>query len=476
MKKLLLERELAARLSRKSLAHYTRAMFSVIEPKTVYHHGWHIDAISEHLEAVSKFQIKKLIIMTPPRCMKSIITSVMWPSWDWLTFPEHRFLFTSYAQSVSMQDSIKCRDIIESQKYQEWFHPEWKIVDDQNTKSRFKNSAMGERIATSVDGVSTALGGDFIVGDDLISAKDCFSDTKRKEANDYWTKTMSTRGNNPEKHAHVLIMQRLHEKDPAGVWASEMGSDVEVLKLPAEYDPKIFSTTSLNFTDPRTEAGELLWKEHMTPASLASLRKTLGSMQASAQLQQDPKPADGGTFKRAWWKFYKERPGNFIDIVQFWDCAEEDGDDNDYSTGVTWGRTATGFYLLDIWRNKVKAPDLERAIKTNYDKWAPHGCSAVVIEKKSNGTAVQQNLLVSTTLPIIPFVPTVSKIVRASAATPTVEAGNCYLPEGASFVEDFISEHEKFPLSEHDDQVDTTSMMREYFCTRNISEPRVRRL
>lgn len=465
--------EIAARYARGSLAAFTRAMWSVIEPHTLYKHNWHIDAISDFMEAVSKFQIKKGVIMVPPRCMKSITASVMFPAWVWLNHPHRRFLTSSYASSLSVLDAIKMRSIIESPKYQQMFHPDWKLSADQDTKANFQNTKKGQRISTSVSGIATGLGGDHIIGDDLISTQDAASEVIRKEAVDHWLKTLATRGNDPDKHSRTLIMQRLHEKDPAGEWIREDKS-VEYLRLPAEYDPKIISFVSIPFKDPRTEEKQLLWPEHFKKENVEDLKQSLGGLASHAQLQQDPRAAEGGTFNRKWWKFYKEKPEDIYEIAQFWDCAEEDGVKNDYSTCATWGRSPTGFFLLDIWRMKVKAPALEMAVKNNYAKFAPLGCNAVIIEKKSNGTATLQNLLASTTLPLIPFVPTVNKVIRASAATPTVEAGNCYLPEGQAWVEDFISEHEKFPLGEHDDQVDTTSMMREYMGTRNISEPRVR--
>jgi hypothetical protein len=40
--------------------------------------NWHIDAICEHLTAVSNGQIKRLAISMPPRHMKSLSVAVSW--------------------------------------------------------------------------------------------------------------------------------------------------------------------------------------------------------------------------------------------------------------------------------------------------------------------------------------------------------------------------------------------------------------
>ena len=58
----ILEKELAKRRATKSLAYFSKIMWNVIEPGVKYQHNWHIDAISEHLEAVTKNEIKNLII------------------------------------------------------------------------------------------------------------------------------------------------------------------------------------------------------------------------------------------------------------------------------------------------------------------------------------------------------------------------------------------------------------------------------
>ncbi len=456
-----------------SLHSFTRLCWNVVEPKEKFVDGWHIHAISEHLQAVTRGEIRNLIISVPPRHMKSIEVCVMWPAWVWLTQPSKRWIFGSYAQSLSIRDSIKCRRVLESGIYQHTFNPQWSLSDDQNQKTRFNNTATGYRIATSVDGTGTGEGGDFIVVDDPIKATDAESDVRRQNVIDWWDNEMSTRGNNPETVGKVIIMQRLHQNDLAGHCAKQGG--YEVLRLPAEYDCKP-SVTSIGWQDPRKEMGELLWPERFTKRSLAEIKKQLGSRQTAAQLQQDPKSSEDGLFKRKWWKSYKELPakGQWLAIVQFWDTAQKPGISNDNSVCATWIQTMSGLYLAELFKDKLEYPQLKLAIKNMAAKWQPN---AIQIEDKSSGISLLQDLRQETTLPLIAYNPGQSdKQVRAAAATPTVEAGNCYLPEGVSWVEDFIKEHEQFPDGDNDDQVDTTSQMVEHFSRKSQYKPRVRSL
>jgi len=468
----ILEKELAKRRATKSLAYFSKIMWNVIEPGVKYQHNWHIDAISEHLEAVTKNEIKNLIINIPPRFMKSILVAVMWPAWVWTFKPNARWLFASYSHTLSKRDSIKCRSIIESKWYRDLFLPEWVLASDQNEKMRFLNSAQGYRVATSVGGSGTGEGGDFVCVDDPHKAMDALSDVKRKNVIDWWVQEMSTRGNNPKSSHKVIIMQRLHEKDLTGAMLET--KEYELLKIPAEFEPEKRYYTKLEWTDPREDKNELLWPARFGRKELDALKKSLGSQAASGQLQQEPTPSEGGLFKRRWWQYYSEMPQGITRIVQFMDCAQKVGITNDYSVCATWGETPSGYFILDLWRGKVEAPELEITTIAQYNKWKP---SALVIEDKSSGSSLIQTLRRKTKLPVIPYDPKKrDKQVRAAAATPTIEAGKVFLPRSASWLSDFIEEHERFPLTDHDDIVDTTSMAVEYFATKRKPSYRIRQL
>jgi len=460
--------------SRRKLLDYIEIMWPIIEPSRRFISGFHIQAICEHLEALEKEDFRNLLINVPPGHMKSIACCVMYPSWVWIDKPQTRFLTASYAESLSIRDALKHRDIIKSDKFNRLYRPDWSLKDDQDQKKKFINTATGYRIATSVGGAGTGERADTIICDDPIKATEVSSEVIRQKASDWWFQTMATRDSDPKKTKRILIMQRLHEKDLAGEILSR-GSDYEKLILPAEFEPKKVSYTKI-WKDPRTKEGELLWPQQYGPSEIKQAKKDLGSFGYAGQFQQSPVPVEGGLFKRKWWKFYKERPAVAGQVVQFWDCAAKPGISNDYSSCATWLKIPTGYYLLDLWREKVEAPQLYRAIQMNFNKWS-HLCQAIVIEDASAGTSAIQWLRQSTTLPVLAFSPHgQSKEIRASAATPTVESGNCFLPEGHTLIEDFIKEHESFPNGEHDDMVDTTSMMVNHFARLNISHPRMRQL
>ena len=198
---------------RRSLREFIKSSWGTIEPARDFYDNWHTDAISEHLEAVAHGDIKRLIINVPPRHMKSISVAVALPAWVWTIMPQKRFLFASYALSLSVRDSVKCRRLIDSQWYKTHFGQTFELTSDQNQKQRFENDKTGYRIATSVDGALTGEGGDIIVIDDPHNVREAESSAVRESVLDWWDQAMQTRLNDPKTGAFVIIMQRVHEND-----------------------------------------------------------------------------------------------------------------------------------------------------------------------------------------------------------------------------------------------------------------------
>ena len=150
----------ATKAAERSLVEYVRQAWDVLEPATDYIHGWHVEVICEHLEAVTRGEIKNLIINVPPGCMKSLLVSVMWPTWDWIAHPHRRYLTASYAQTLSTRDALKSRRLLQSQWYQERWGDRFALTSDQNQKTRYDNDRSGFRVALSVGGAVTGERGD----------------------------------------------------------------------------------------------------------------------------------------------------------------------------------------------------------------------------------------------------------------------------------------------------------------------------
>lgn len=504
-----------------SLRTFNRLAWKIVEPSTPYVSSWHIDCIADHLEAVTAGQIRRLIINIPPRAMKSLSTCVFWPAWEWISAPHVRWLFASYAQSLSLRDSVKCRRLIQSRGgadasgslmqrigYQGLLSlvhgpDHWRLTGDQNAKEKFENTSTGFRLATSVDGTATGEGGDRIVVDDPVSASQARSEAKRVGANQWWDETMTTRYNNALATA-VIVMQRLHEEDLTGHLVEKGGW--HHLCLPAEYEPKhpfvyperVFVEEQVVEVaasgddggveerviparilpgDPRTEPGELLEPVRLGVAKLAELGAALGSYGYAGQLLQRPAPSEGGMFKKGWWRRYPvdQLPPVWERQVASWDMRFSDSQSkaSSYVVGQLWGIDGPNFYLLAQIRGKLSFTESVRAVQS----LALHEPAAVtkLIEAKANGPAVIDQLKLKVA-GLTPIEPEGGKEVRASAVLPYVEGGNVYLPAGEfipappgyerTLVEDFIYEHSIFPNGANDDQVDGLSQFVNWWTAR----------
>jgi predicted phage terminase large subunit-like protein len=465
--------ELDQEAARRHLRDFVWQAWAVIEPSTPFVPGWHIDAIIEHLEAITNGQIRNLLLNVPPRHMKSLLVSVFWPAWEWIRWPERRWLYSSYGAQLSIRDSIKCRRLIESPWYRQRWGDRFALTSDQNTKGRFDNNRSGYRLATSVGGAATGEGGDRIVCDDPHNVQEAESDAIRKATLDWWDVVISTRVNDPKTAAKVVVMQRCHQQDLSGHLLEQGGW--EHLCLPAEYEGPI-RPTSIGWSDPRQEHSELLWPERFGPPEIESLKVSLGSYAAAGQLQQRPSPAGGGILKRHWFRFWQPpeanlppvivrlpdgtqqsiilaRLGRIDEVIQSWDCAFKDLATSDYVVGQVWGRVGAAYLLLDQVRGRLDYPSTVKAVVELSRKWPM--CIAKLIEDKANGSAVIQML--SGSIPgLLPVNPEGGKVARAAAASPLIEAGNVYLPHPhyAPWVNDFIEECAAFPNGAHDDQVD----------------------
>ncbi len=467
-----LERRAHARDLSGSLRLFTQEAWHIIEPGYKYKHNFHIDAISEGLEACAKRDIRRLLINIPPRHMKSLSVTVLWPAWWWTFDPMIRFLTASYGDKLALRDARKSRKVLQS----EWYQALWPLVfsSDQNTQGRYENAATGYRIATSVGGVATGEGGDVIIIDDPHKTDEIESDVERQKVLDWHDGTISTRFNEPERGVEVIVMQRLHEKDLAGHVLEQGGW--EHICLPAEYDPK---HPFIWPDDPRAAPGELLWPDRFTREAIDELKHKLGSYQTAGQLQQIPTAREGDLLKRAHWRYFSpklldepKRLPAFRLVVASWDTAFKEKTDSDFVVGTIWGSNLADRYLLRKVRERMSFGATKRAMKEvrqwMQDTW-PNARIVVLIEKSANGVDIIAELKREIT-GVIPVVADRDKRVRAQAAEPTLEGGNCFVPGAAdadlsgpdlartpAWVQEFIEELAKFDKGEYDDQVDSWS-------------------
>jgi predicted phage terminase large subunit-like protein len=444
--------------ARRHLHEFVQQAWPHVDPDP-FVDGLHLRAICEHLEAVSRGEIRNLVINIPPRHSKSTIVSVMWPAWEWIDRPERRWLCSSYAQNLSVRDSVKCRRLLLSPWYQERWGANFRLMGDQNAKIRFDNDAGGYRIATSVGGIGTGEGGDLVLVDDPHNVMEAESDLQRQEVLDWWDATMSTRGNNPKTVARVIIAQRVHEADLCGHVLGKGG--YEHLCLPAEYEPAhpYRRVTALGFSDPRRVEGELLCPERFGPEEIARIKADLTPLRAAGQLQQRPAPREGAIFKLEWFRSVPERPVQ-AQQVRAWDLAATDGAKNDYTCGVRMSRTREGLFVIeDVVLGRWTPAERDRVILNTAQKDGP-GCAIWIEQEPGSGGIAQVDalLLQLAGYPARGHRSTGDKVTRADPLAAQLEAGNVRLYADLPHRDLYEAQMVTFPAGAHDDAVDASSL------------------
>jgi hypothetical protein len=479
-----LESPLERALCRESLSAYIRLAWPIIEPATTYLHNWHLDLMAEYLTACTDGQITRLVINIPPRYMKSIATSIMWPTWVWgpRERPGTRWLFAAYSQRAVTDHSLKRRAIFESP----WFQQHWgELVQfrrDQNEKRQYQNLRRGEMFSSGMTG-TLGKGGDFIVIDDPHDTEQARSRAEREAQIRFFDTTLSTRPNDKFRGVIVVVMQRLGVNDLSG-HVLELGG-WEHLKIPGEAREQTTVTYPVSGRQKVREAGSLLWPEREGVAQLEERKKMLGSRDYAGQYDQEPVPLGGAIFRSEWWRYYQDAP-RFSRILISLDTAHKIGAENDHSVFTIWGEFERKVYLLWVWRSKVEFPELKRVAAALIIRWKP---SILVVEDASAGASLIQEFREPITVddrittfalrfghrgdiekqvvspPIVAVKVDRDKLARAEAVTPMVERGDVLLPNPAEYdvpwLADYLNEFARFTGVDdpHDDQVDSTTQL-----------------
>lgn len=412
----------------------------------------HIVALAEKLEAVERGEIKRLMVLEPPRHGKSELISLRFPCWYLARHPLNYIVQTGYAESIALTHSRKARDIFVSLEMSRLFpqiryRPE---IPRQETEIPERQAAHewgtkqgGSYFATGIGGGLTGRGFDIgIIDDPVKDAEEAYSITIRNKVWEWYRTVFYTRAA-PEA-AIIVVMTRWHFDDLAGRILEQDKDKWDVISLPAlaeEDDPL------------GREEGEALWPERYDKDTLMEIAEAIGGVSGRnwvSLYQQRPVKEGGNIFKSQWWQTYRELPA--IDLIgQYWDTAFKQGAKTDYSVCVTLGRHEKGICVLRIFRAKLEFPELLRQTIAEYNLMKPN---ILKVEDTASGTPLIQTLTRDTRLPILPIIPIGSKEIRANQITGIVEAGRVALPETAEWLAIFLEEMTTFPAGVHDDIVD----------------------
>lgn len=477
------------------LLSFVEDFWHILEPDQPFKRDWPLEAICQHLEAVSFGEITRLLMNVPPGTMKSLLTDVFWPAWEWSAMkrPGKRFVAFSYSSSLTERDNERFAALLQNADFKAYYGTVFDLK--KFGEKKVTNNKRGWKLATSVGGVGTGERGDIVILDDPHNVKESESDTVRKETVRWFGESMSDRLNDLTKGAIVVIMQRVHEEDVSGEILSK-GLDYVHLCIPMEYiwsadeDGKPHEN-ELGWSDPRWAPdpeecdGDLMWPDRFPPAAVARLQKEKGPYAYAGQYQQTPEARGGGILKRDFWQHHEGKFPNFSYIVASLDSAYTEKEMNDPSALTVWGVFQNEYernrvMLIFGWRKLLQfegmrlRPQAGENQKDFMDRqmrewglveWTYETCKKwkvdrLLIEAKASGISAAQSMrkrYQNARFSIQLVEPEGDKVARAIAVQSTFSNRMVYAPTERDWCVDLIDEAAVFPNGKHDDYTDSTT-------------------
>ena len=422
-------------------------------------------------------RIQRLIVNIPPGTMKSLIVSVFWPAWIWIDDPGYRFLCGSNEGTLATRDSLRMRQLIESQ----WFRGHWgdrvTLSHDQGEKTLFTTTARGHRESQGILGKVTGKRGNLLIWDDPHDAKQADSDVMRQAVLDAYDNAWSSRRNNLATDPIVVIMQRVHSND---ITAHLMKKDQGWVRLaiPMRYDPDLTFDAGADIgrpelNDPRKKEGELMFPQRFPEKAVKDLEEDLGPYGSAGQLQQRPSPKGGGEFKESWVMYWKQPPrgGNRYILV---DPAGErkpgtKGKRDNTAIGVIEVGHDGNYYLIDGVRDKLNLVERTALLFKWHRQYKPLGVGYEQYGMQSDIAHIKDKMETeSYRFKITELGGSLHKEDRIRRLLPLFSKGRFWLPETlhrtdvngktVDIIDRFIEEEYKpFPVAKFDDFFDMLS-------------------
>ena len=403
----------------------------------------HLAYLNAKLMQLARRERRKLMVFMPPRHGKSELISKYLPAWV-VGYLRQKVMLVSYEAKFAGEWGTKALNLL-LEHGETVFGAHVRRKDA--SREHWETDEGGVMYTSGVGGSQTGKGCHWLIIDDPIkNAEQARSAAERRNIEDWYRSTASTRLE--PNGVTIIMMTRWHEEDLAGTLLREEPDEWDVVRFPAiaiEHD--ILGRTP----------GEALWPERWPADELNKKQRTLEADYNwwEAMYQQEPSSPEGNKVKLEWFQRYSTPPTTFDDVIVAWDAAAKTADHNAFSCAAVWGAAPTGYYLLEVRRDRVEFPDL---IEWAHDFGRRYPSALNIIEDTSSGTPLIQTLRRQTRLNVYPQSVHADKGARLAQVLNVIKGQNCYLPLDAPWLRAFLEEHRKFPATTFKDQVDTTSL------------------
>lgn len=423
---------------------YAAKMSASAAPEQRWHPHPHLRLISLAITRKIDAGGGVLLVSMPPRHGKSEMISRWTPEWFLALNPRKRVMLLSYSAELAEEWSRRVRN--------GYAEHGGHVAADKATAAWWSTREGGGMTAAGVGGAIVGKGADLIILDDPIrNSEEAGSETIRAKhkagfGTDIWTRRQ-------QGCVVVVLMTRWHTDD-LYAHIKNVAPDCDEIKIRGICEDK---------DDPLgREMDAPLCESLVTKKMLYEAKRVLTPREWNALFRQEPTDEEGAEIKRHWWRWYDELPvkQEAMDMRALSvDATFRDSDGSDYVAIGATGIYGPRRYMLDMVRERMGFVDTCKAILAMREQIKPH---VILIEAKANGDAIIEQLQREGVAELVAITPRASKLARARAGSPQIEAGNVWLPRNTRWAEYLVEEHAAFPLGKNDDTVDMLSQLLNY--------------
>jgi len=412
-----------------------------------YKVGPHHKRLAKIFEDIANGKKRRVIVNIAPRHGKSEMISYLAPAWFLGKYPHKKVIMASHTADLAVNFGRRVRNLVGSESYRDVF-PQIELQADSKSASRWGTNFNGEYFAIGVGGALAGRGADLFIIDDPHSEQE--AKTGRP---DVFLPAWEWFQSGPLQRlmpggSIIIVMTRWSKLDLTGMIVNQMGKEEDVDQWEIVEFPAILNDKPL-------------WGEFWSLEELLGKKAGMDPRYWQAQYMQNPVSEEGALLKREWWQIWeKDDPPNCEFTIMSLDAAQEASNRADYNALTTWGvffneeTNNFNIILLNAIKRRLEFPDLKKMVLEEYKEWEP---DAFIVEKKSNGSALYQELR-RMGIPVGEFTPGKGqdKISRVNAVSDLLASGIVWAPD-RRWAKEVIEECNDFPSGTNDDLVDSTT-------------------
>lgn len=372
---------------------YIKVMFYALNHKNFTFKPFHNMLISKLQDIVEGKNAKRnLMLNIPVGSGKSLIVE-MFITWVFARNISAKFCYVSHSADLIAKLSNETKEIIYTKEWASMFGHELKrserakleySFEGGGSRSGLTGASMGGAI-TGVDAGNPNTGADFggaLIIDDPMDVGNANSETQKNETIRIYTDKLATRLRS-EKTPIILIMQRIAVDDLAAYVEKNEPDLWDIVKIPAISQDEKGNWSSI-------------WPEKYPVEKMLKMAEINPTLFYS-QYQQEPVISGGNLFKES--MFVRgPMPSSFDFTFITVDTAYKEKQENDYTVAAAWGCRSFSdgtkrVYLLDVFRERIKAADCEAYLVPFFRKWNTGNFVGALIEPKGHGIYLNQKMI-----------------------------------------------------------------------------------